>query len=144
MNDPFTNLKSSMKKSIFKDFSFSSERKNAVKESIRMRQAQSQYHSWKLETIIAVLESVQHESKDGYNISTRLFQKNERTFQNNEGQLYTLLHLLENKEILTSTWRNQKKYYFLNSKGTKYLATFKQDNSKQKLSLKHLLEEASL
>lgn len=144
MNDPFTNLKSSMKKSIFKDFSFSNERKNAVKESIRMRQSQSQFHFWKIETIIAILESVQHESKDGYNISTQLFQKNERTFQKNEGQLYSLLHLLENKEILTSKWINKKKYYSLNSKGEKYLATYKQDKSKQELSLKHLLEEESL
>ncbi|MED4456209.1 PadR family transcriptional regulator [Metabacillus fastidiosus] len=144
MNDPFTNLKSSMKKSIFKDFSFSNERKNAVKESIRMRQSQSQFNSWKIETIIAILESVQHESKDGYNISTQLFQKNERAFQKNEGQLYSLLHLLENKEILTSKWINKKKYYSLNSKGEKYLATYKQDKSKQELSLKHLLEEASL
>lgn len=138
MNDPFTNLKSSMKKSIFKDFSFSNERKKEVKESIRMRQ------SWEIETIIAILESVQHESKDGYNISTQLFQKSEHTFQNNEGQLYSLLHLLENKEILNSKWINKKKYYSLNSKGGKYLATYKQDKSKQELSLKHLLEEASL
>ncbi len=144
MNDPFTNLKSSMKKSIFKDFSFSNERKNAVKESIRMRQAQSQFHSWKMETIIAILESVQHESKDGYMISTQLFQKNERTFQKNEGQLYTLLHLLENKDILTTKWIKEKKYYSLNAKGKKYLASYNQDNSKQELPLKHLLEEASL
>lgn len=133
-----------MKKSIFKDFSFSNERKNAVKESIRMRQAQSQFHSWKMETIIAILESVQHESKDGYMISTQLFQKNERTFQKNEGQLYTLLHLLENKDILTTKWIKEKKYYSLNSKGKKYLASYNQDNSKQELPLKHLLEEASL
>ena len=77
-------------------------------------------------------------------ISIQLIQKNERTFQKNEGQLYTLLHLLENKEILTSNWINKKKYYFLNSKGKKYLATYKQDTSKQELSLKHLLKEASL
>ncbi|KKK36075.1 hypothetical protein WQ57_21385 [Mesobacillus campisalis] len=144
MSDPFTNLKSSMEKSVFKDFSFSNERKNAVKEAIRISQSQPQFHSWKIETIIAILESVQHESKDGYTISTQLFQKNERTFQKNEGQLYTLLHLLENKEILTSNWINKKKYYSLNSKGKKYLATYKQDTSKQELSLNHLLEEASL
>ena len=140
MNDPFKNLKSSMEKSIFKDFSFSNERKNAVREAIRTNQ-QSQFHT---ETIIAILESVQHESKDGYNISVQLFQKNERAFQKNEGQLYTLLHLLENNEILTSNWLNKKKYYSLNSKGKKYLATYKQDTSKQELSLKHLIKEASL
>jgi DNA-binding PadR family transcriptional regulator len=144
MNDPFTNLKSSMKKTIFKDFSFSNERKNAVKEAIRLRQSQSQFDTWKIETIIAILESVQHESKDGYIISTQLFQKNELTFQKNEGQLYTLLHLLENKEILTSKWINTKKYYYLNSKGKRYLAAYQQNHSLQELSLKHLLEEASL
>ena len=144
MNDPFTNLKSSMKKSIFKDLSFSNERKDAVKEVIRMSQSQSQSHTWKIETIIAILESVQYESKDGYSISIQLFQRNECTFQKNEGQLYTLLHLLENKEILTSNWINQKKYYSLSSKGKKYLATYKQDTSKLELSLKHLIEEASI
>jgi DNA-binding PadR family transcriptional regulator len=143
MNDPFMNLKSSMKKSIFKDLSFSNERKNAVQEAIRTNQ-QSQFHNLNIETIIAILESVQHEPKDGYNISIQLFQKNERTFQKNEGQLYTLLHLLENNEILTSNWLNKKKYYSLNSKGKKYLATYKQDTSKQELSLKHLIKEASL
>ena len=144
MNDPFTNLKSSMKKSIFKDFSFSNERKNAVKEAVRGNQSQPQFHSWRVETIITILESIQNEAKDGYQISTQLFQKNELIFQNNEGQLYTLLHLLENKEILTSTWFNEKKYYSLNSKGKKYLSAYKQDNTKQHLSLKHLIEEASL
>ncbi|MFC7684941.1 PadR family transcriptional regulator [Ureibacillus sp. GCM10028918] len=140
MNDPFKNLKSSMEKSIFKDFSFSNERKNAVREAIRTNQ-QSQFHT---ETIIAILESVQHESKDGYNISVQLFQKNERAFQKNEGQLYTLLHLLENKEMLTSNWINNKKYYSLNSKGKKYLATYKQDTTKQGLSLNPFITEASL
>jgi DNA-binding PadR family transcriptional regulator len=144
MKDPFTNLKSSMKKSIFKDFSFSDERKDAVKEAIRMSQSQSQFHSWKIDTIIVILESIQHEAKDGYTISIKLLQKNERTFQKNEGQLYTLLHLLENKEILISKWINQKKYYSLHSKGEKILATHKQDNPKLDLSLRHLIEEASL
>ncbi|MBD8071595.1 PadR family transcriptional regulator [Bacillus sp. PS06] len=142
MNDPFMNLKSSMKKTIFKDLSFSNERKSAVREAIRTNQ-QSQLDNWNSETIIAILESVQHESKDGYHISIQLFQKNERTFQKNEGLLYTLLHLLENKEILTSNWMNKKKCYSLNSKGKQYLAAYKQENSKQ-VSLKHLLEEASL
>lgn len=144
MNDPFINLKSSMKKTIFKDLSFSDERKNAVKNTIREKQSNRQFHCWKVETIMALLESIQHEPKHGYDISTHLFQRNELIFQNNEGQLYTLLHLLENKEIITSKWLHEKKYYSISSKGKKYLAAYKQDQSKQYLSLKHLLEEASL
>lgn len=45
-----------------------------MQEAIRTNQ-QSQIHNWNIETIIAILESVQHESKDGYNISIQLFQK---------------------------------------------------------------------
>lgn len=144
MKDPFINLKSSMKKTIFKDFSFSNERKNAVKENIRMKHFHSRFHSWEEKTLLAVLESVQHEGKHGYDISTQLFQKNEVSFQNNEGQLYTLLHLLENKGILTSTWIKEKKYYSLTKNGKKYLATYNQRSAKQRISLKHLIEEASL
>src|SRR5690554_4866135 len=107
MDDPFGHLKSAMKKNIFKDFSFSEERKSAVKEAIR----ENQPHSWKIETIIAVLECIQHEPKHGYDISTNLLQKNELIFCNNEGHLYTLLHLLENNEIIRSNWLNDKKYY---------------------------------
>ncbi|WP_228275620.1 PadR family transcriptional regulator [Gracilibacillus oryzae] len=137
-------LKNSMKKTVFKDFSFSDERKNAVKEAIRSNQSQQQYNTWKAETIMAVLGSVQQQPMQGYDISIQLFQKGELIFQNNEGQLYTLLHLLENKEILTSSWSDNKKHYALTPKGKKYLAAYKQDNSHQPVSLKHLLEEASL
>jgi len=144
MSDPFINLKNSMKKTVFNALSFSDERKNAVKETIRQRQFQTQLEFWKENTLIAVLESLQYEAKHGYDISTYLFQKNELSFQNKEGQLYTLLHLLENKEILNSKWIKEKKHYSLTSKGKKYLAAYKQGNSKPFVSLKHLIEEASM
>lgn len=140
MDDPFINLKNAMKKTVFKDLSFSEERKNAVKERLREKQS----NSWEVDTVIAVLESVQDEAKHGYDISTQLLQKNELIFQKNEGQLYTLLHLLENKGILQSDWLNDKKYYYLSSKGKKYLAKYERDNSIKQVSLKHLFEEATL
>lgn len=140
MDDPFTNLKDAMKNTTFKGVSFSEVRKHAVKEVIHGKQS----HPWKMKTVIAVLESVNHEPKNGYDISTHLLQKNEFIFQKNEGQLYSLLHLLENKGILQTSWINDKKYYSLNSKGRKHLAKYKQDNSIQTVTLKHLLEEVSL
>lgn len=144
MNDPFRNLKHSMKKTVFKDFTFSAERKDAVKETIREKQTQPYLQAWKEETILAVFESVQHEAKHGYDISTHLFQKGELRFQHHEGQIYTLLHLLENKGIMSSKWLDEKKYYSLTEKGKKYFVASKQENAKQSFSLKHLLEEASL
>lgn len=144
MSDPFIKLKSAMKKSVFNDLTFSDERKNAVKQSIRSKHSQAQLHLWNEETLLDVFESLQYEAKHGFDISTQLFQKNDLSFQNNEGQLYTLLHLLESKEILTSKWREEKKYYSLTPKGEKHLAAYKQGKTKQHSSLKHLLTEASL
>jgi len=144
MTDPFMNIKDSMKKTLFKDFSFSKERKNAVKEAIRGKQLHSHLHRWNEDTVTTLLESIQHEPKHGFDISTTLYQKNDISFHNNEGQLYSLLHLLENKEILISFWNNGKKYYSLTTKGKKRLVAYKKGSPSQRAFLKHLLEEASL
>ncbi|MDT0001128.1 PadR family transcriptional regulator [Listeria cossartiae subsp. cayugensis] len=143
MNDPFYNLKDSIKKD-FEGFSFSEERKNAVKETIRKKQSHLELHYWKEETLRNISDSLHDEAKHGYEISTQLFQKNELSFKNNEGQLYILLHLLENKKIITSKWIENRKYYSLTTKGKKYVASYEHQGSKQKISLKHLIEEASL
>lgn len=143
MDDPFSNLKDSIKKD-FEVFSFSEERKNAVKETIRKKQSHLELHYWNEETLRNILDSLHDEAKHGYEISTQLFQKNELSFKNNEGQLYILLHLLENKKILSSKWIEDKKYYSLTAKGKKFVATFERRGSKQHGSLKNLIEEASL
>ncbi|MCD2224603.1 PadR family transcriptional regulator [Listeria cossartiae] len=143
MTDPFHNLKDSIKKD-FEDFSFSDERKNAVKAAIRKKQSHLELHSWKAETLQNILDALQGEAKHGYEISTQLFQKNELSFKNNEGQLYILLHLLENKKILSSKWIEGKKYYSLTAKGKKFVATFEIRGSKQRGPLKNLIEEVSL
>ncbi|EAC7844423.1 PadR family transcriptional regulator [Listeria monocytogenes] len=143
MDDPFSNLKDSIKKD-FEGFSFSEERKNAVKETIRKKQSHLELHYWKEETLRNILDSLHDEAKHGYEISTQLFQKNELSFKKNEGQLYILLHLLENKKILSSKWIEDKKYYSLTAKGKKFVATFERRGFKQHGSLKNLIEEASL
>ncbi|MFA9560129.1 PadR family transcriptional regulator [Evansella sp. AB-rgal1] len=146
MTDPFINLKRSLKKTVFKDLSFSCERKHAVREKIRGKQSHLHFHTWEEETLVAVLESVQQDEKIGYDISTFLFQKNINSFKNNEGQLYTLLHFFENKGILQSNWKDEKKYYSLTRKGKKLLVgARKQEHAKvERGTLKQLLEEASL
>ncbi|MGD7054169.1 PadR family transcriptional regulator [Sutcliffiella horikoshii] len=145
MNDPFLNFKKSMKKNVFKDLSFTDERKARVNEAIESKRSSSTLHSFKEDTILAILKSLQLEAKHGFEISTQLFQKEEQSFLHNEGQLYTLLHLLENKEVLGSMWREDKKYYALTAKGRKYLAAASRKGyAKQPFLLKDLLEEAAL
>ena len=145
MNDPFLNFKKSMKKNVFKDLSFTEERKARVNEAIQSKRSSSTLHSFSEDTILAMLRALQLEAKHGFEISTQLFQKEEHSFLHNEGQLYTLLHLLENKEVLVSMWRADKKYYALTTKGRKYLAaTSRKGYAKQPFLLKDLLEEVSL
>ncbi len=144
MNDPFLNFKKSMKKNVFKDLSFTEERKARVKEAIQAKRSSSSLHSFSEDTILAILKSLQLEAKHGFEISTQLFQIREHSFLRNEGQLYTVLHLLEKKEVLKSKWSEEKKYYSLTAKGQKYLAAAQKGTSKPALVLKDLLEEASL
>ncbi len=144
MNDPFLNFKKSMKKNVFKNLSLTDERKARVNEAIQAKRSSSSLHSFSEDTILAILKSLQLEAKHGFEISTQLFQIREHSFLHNEGQLYTLLHLLEKKEVLKSKWSEEKKYYSLTAKGQKYLAAAQKGYSKQPLALKDLLEEASL
>ncbi len=145
MNDPFLNFKKSMKKNVFKDLTFTEERKTRVNEAIQSKRSSSSLQSFSEDTILVILKSLQLESKHGFEISTQLFQKEEHSFLHNEGQLYTLLHLLENKEVLVSMWRTDKKYYALTAKGRKYLSSAsKKGYVKQPYLLKELLEEVSL
>lgn len=143
MGDPFYNVKNSISKD-FEGLSFSEKRKNAVKETIKRKQSHLELHDWKVETLKNILESLQDEAKNGYDICTQLFRKNELSFKSNEGQLYILLHLLENKKIITSKWIEDRKYYSLTRKGKKYVAASEYKGSKQRASLKYLIEEASL
>jgi len=144
MSDSLVNLKRAMNKTVFNEFTFSDERKKAVKEKIREKHSLHHLNSWEEKTIKTVLESIQREPKHGYDISTFLFQKQEKSFQSNEGELYTLLHLLENKEIITSKWIQEKKYYSLTTKGKKYLATYEIGSSERFNTLKNITEEGSI
>lgn len=144
MADPFNNLKNSMKKTLFKNLSFPEERKKAVKESIQGNQFHTKLNNWDEETIIAILKSIQYEEKHGFEISTDLFHQSEMIFQKNEGHLYTLLHFLESKAVITSTWKDKKKIYALTSRGKKLVLANEQKGRSQYQSLKHLLEETSL
>ncbi|WP_062047574.1 PadR family transcriptional regulator [Bacillus sp. JCM 19034] len=148
MNDPFSKLKESMKKTVFNDFSFSEDRKKTVKDAIHNQRSKRQLHMWSEQTVYHVLASLQQERRNGFDISTYLFQLNDDCFKNKEGQLYSLLHLLESRGVLSSTWveeeGRQTKYYSLTNKGSKILAAQKLESSLTRTSLKHLIEEASL
>ncbi|WP_010097773.1 PadR family transcriptional regulator [Ornithinibacillus scapharcae] len=140
MNEPMKNLRSEMKKTVFKGVSFSDERKSAVLETIRKKQSHTTI--WKEDTILAVLESIRYQSKHGYDISTDLYRKREISFHKREGELYTLLHTLEAQDLIRSNWIDEKKYYLIHKKGLKYLASCEQGEYRKSVELSHTVEEA--
>ncbi|QKS69907.1 helix-turn-helix transcriptional regulator [Paenalkalicoccus suaedae] len=140
MKDPLSALKKSLTRTVFSDMKLLDDRKQAIKSEIAHGKKRS---DWDVTTIMRVLEAVQHEPKQGFDILHQLFTRDEQTFRHKEGELYMLLHVLENKEILLSTWSNEVKMYQLSKRGKKLLA--KQHlSSKERSSLKQLIEEASM
>ncbi|TMW72827.1 PadR family transcriptional regulator [Alteribacter natronophilus] len=144
MKDPLSKVKTAMSDHTFKNLTFSKERKQGVKEAIREKKRHAGLASWSEETLISLLQSVKTEARDGYAISVILFQRHDRTFERKEGELYTLLHMLENKEILSASWKNDRKYYALTGKGKKYLAASQEKSTVQSPVLRKLIEEAAL
>ncbi|WP_161524652.1 PadR family transcriptional regulator [Alteribacter lacisalsi] len=144
MKDPIQNVKSAMTNQVFKNLSFSKKRRQSVNDAIREKKQISGLASWPEDTLAALLNAVKDEAQDGYAISSILFRKQDRTFETKEGELYTLLHLLENKEILRSHWKNDRKYYALTAKGKKYLAASADQSAVDRPVLRKLIEEAAL
>ena len=76
---------------------------------------------------ILVLLLIQRKDMYGYAVIKEMDIKSKGTFSMNEGEVYPVLHSLENKGLLESYWKNEddieKKYYRLTRKGKKHLKT---------------------
>ena len=76
---------------------------------------------------ILVLLLIQRKDMYGYAVIKEMDIKSKGTFSMNEGELYPVLHSLENKGFLESYWKYEddieKKYYRLTRKGREHLKT---------------------
>lgn len=76
---------------------------------------------------ILVLLLIQRKDMYGYAVIKEMEIKSKGTFTMNEGELYPVLHSLENKGFLESYWKDEddieKKYYRLTRKGREHLKT---------------------
>ena len=76
---------------------------------------------------ILVLLLIQRKDMYGYAVIKEMDIKSKGTFSMNEGELYPVLHSLENKRFLESYWKYEddieKKYYRLTRKGREHLKT---------------------
>ena len=78
-----------------------------------------------------ILSILAHGENYGYAILQRIEALSQGELSWDDGTLYPVLHRLENQGLLTSSWRQagtqrRRKYYALTAKGSKALASEKQ------------------
>ena len=72
-------------------------------------------------TTMLILKLLEKENMYGYQMIKELQKKSENIFKLKEGTLYPILHLLEEKNYITSYWdettSKKRKYYSITKKG---------------------------
>ncbi|TDL32682.1 PadR family transcriptional regulator [Jeotgalibacillus sp. S-D1] len=133
MEDRLKRLKKSMDSS-FEQLNFSAEHRKKIHEKI------NQTHEIQNDPFVPVLQLLITE-KTGYELTQLLRARGIRRFENNEGSLYTLLHRLEQKEMVQSSFdRSGDKYYQVTEKGRKALQKEDKSMDKKAFALKKLLQ----
>lgn len=135
MEDRLGHLKRAMKNNVFNGLNFSEEHKDNIRQQIKKINTSSDD-----EILLAVLQLLVQE-KTGFEISRLVRARGIERFENDEGQLYMLLHRLEHKGYLLSNWEDADiKYYQLSNKGRKLLVKAEDIEYSGKTVLNELLE----
>ncbi|MBM7096137.1 helix-turn-helix transcriptional regulator [Bacillus sp. H-16] len=145
MSDPLKGLKKAMDGTVFREVRFSDKQaRNIIKET-----SASYIVNKPVEESMAILllQSLESGPLSGYSIFKAIRHKREAVdLEAQEGQLYILLHRLEQKRLIGSQWQKdengeQVKEYILMKKGTRILMKWeKADDQAERRSLQLHLE----
>ncbi|WP_203248773.1 PadR family transcriptional regulator [Sporosarcina beigongshangi] len=130
MENRLKGLKKSMDDTAFSQLQFTEQHRKEIRAKIS-------------ETDDSVLLAVMQllvEEKTGYELVQFLGGRGIRKFEDNEGNLYTLLHQLERDGCLQSSWNEATKFYRLNNKGIKRLGKMEKQSSSRRFTLKDIVE----
>ncbi|WP_195696371.1 PadR family transcriptional regulator [Priestia megaterium] len=134
MDKRLKNLRKTMNREVFAQLKFTENHKKSIHEKIKQ-----ETHSDE-EILIAMMQLLVQE-KTGYELVSLLQSRGILNFKENEGALYVILHRLELKGLLTSSWQGgDAKFYQLNKKGRKLLKKVEEQPSSNHLSFKEILE----
>lgn len=115
MDDRLKQLRKSLEKTTFKKLDFSPAHQHEVHKKIEQLQNEDDV------MIFSILQLLKEE-KTGYELTQQLHARGNKKIENNEGQVYTLLHELEQSQTIEAHWsQDGNKYYQLSSKGIKKL-----------------------
>lgn len=134
MEERLKRLKKAMENTVFQDLSFTVKTREEVKAKARNLQIKTDE-----DVILAVLQLLVHE-KTGYELTRSIIARGVSNFEKNEGFLYALLHRLERKNYLQSSWQESRKYYQLNDRGRKLLEQSEKKLAGRRTALQELWE----
>ncbi|AQU74907.1 MULTISPECIES: PadR family transcriptional regulator [Priestia] len=134
MDKRLKNLKKTMNREVFAQLKFTENHKKSIREKIKQ-----ETHSDE-EILIAIMQLLL-QKKTGYQLISLLQSRGILNFKENEGSLYVILHRLELRSLLTSSWQEDgAKFYQLNKKGRKLLKKVEEQPLSNHLSFKEILE----
>jgi hypothetical protein len=135
MDERLRNLKKSLNKTVFSDLTFTENHKDQIKSKMARINVKSEE-----EIIIAILHLLTHE-KTGFELNKSIRARGIQNYENNEGQLYMVLHRLEQKGYLQTDWKEtDEKYYRVTNKGNKLLSLADKKSMSTKSIFKEILE----
>jgi len=125
MSDPLKDLKKAMDKTVFLDLKFSKKQREIILKSADDDVEKS--------IEIVLLKSLEEGSKPGFEIYSYIQNDIAREgLKEREGRLYVILHRLEQKRFIGSTWLEEEKVYHLEKKGRNLLAEWNKAKSGSK------------
>jgi len=131
MDERLRNLKRSMKKTMFSDLNFTEKHKNQVRDKIARLNIKSE------EELVLDILHLLNQKQTGFELTQWMRARGIHNYENNEGQLYMLLHQLEQKGYLQTNWHEDEKYYLVTNKGNKLLSLA----DKRRMSTKSIFKE---
>jgi DNA-binding PadR family transcriptional regulator len=134
MEERLKNLKKLMDQRTFKDVTFTEKHRKSILEKTGHKLENEE------DTQLAVMQLLVH-AKTGYELTVHLRGRGIRKYEKNEGELYTLLHSLEQSGCLLSNWDSSGgKFYWLNDKGKKWLKKAENQQTKKKVGFREAIE----
>lgn len=135
MEERLKRLRKSMDTNTFSRLSFTEQHRKKIREKI------SKENESEDDIFLAVMQLLVDE-KTGFELVHLLRGRGIRTFEDNEGSLYALLHQLEQDGCLYASWnKTNVKYYQLSNKGRKRLQKSEKQATTKRFALQGLVEE---
>ena len=134
MEKHLKNLRKSLENNEFGELKFTDQHRRGIMQRIE-REFESE------ESVFLAIMQLLVQERTGFDLAAKLRGRGIKRFEDNEGDIYALLHQLENKGYLLSRWDEEKaKHYMLNDKGRKALAKAEKKKARTGFAYRELWE----